>query len=69
VVAAPRPLLAFLLEQLLTNGLGAWLEWQAMHRVLWFVVVMHALIFSAVVSTAIDRPRFRSRPAASLVSK
>ena len=40
MVAAPRPLLAFLLEQLLTNGLGAWLEWQAMHRVLWFVVVM-----------------------------
>jgi hypothetical protein len=49
------PLLAFLIEQILTNGAEAWREWQAIHHVLWVVVVMHVLISGAVVSTAIDR--------------
>jgi hypothetical protein len=56
------PLLAFLVEQILTNGVRAWLEWQATHHVLWSVVVMHVLIVAAVVSAALDKRREATWP-------
>jgi hypothetical protein len=57
-VAARHPdrlfvlLLAFLIEQIATNGVTAWREWQATHHVLWLVVVIHVLILSATIAAA-----------------
>ena len=55
------PLCAFLVEQVVTNGVRAWREWSTAHHVLWVVVVMHVLIFSATVAAGLNRRRATGR--------
>jgi hypothetical protein len=60
-VAVRRPdwlfffLLAFLIEQIITNGRLALREWTDHRHVLWMVVAMHILIFLATVAAGFLR--------------
>lgn len=48
-------LLAFLIEQIITNGRLALREWSNHRHILWVVVIMHTLIFLATVAAGLIR--------------
>jgi hypothetical protein len=52
------PLLAFLVEQIATNGVDAWQDWRLFHRIGWLDVAVQLLILAAVI---VAGPRF-NRP-------
>ena len=49
------PLFAFLIEQIATNGVAAYQDWEATHHASWVVVVMHLLIACATAAAGANR--------------